>query len=135
MGEPVGLGETVRVHEQHRAQFLGAAEELLQPECGIGQIKAVHIGIDLDAAQSERTHRPIQLGHRQFGVLQRHSAQTDEAVGMLGGDLRDPVIDLRRQFGAQPRIGPVVVLGRCRRDGLDIDPHAVHRTQPGLNAG
>ena len=68
----------------------------------------------------------VELGDRQLRRLERHRAEPDKAVGMLGADLGDEIVDLARHREAEIGVGAVIGLARRRRDRLDVDPHQVH---------
>ena len=126
VAQALAVGVAQRVHEDQHAQFLAAREEFLQPQGRVGQVLAVDVGADLHPAQAEVLDRMVQLAHRQFGVLQRHRAQADEAVRMAGHHLRDAFVDLAGQFGAQARLGEIEEVIRRRAHRLHVHAHAVH---------
>ena len=91
VGETPGLGEPVRVHEDHEAQLLAAGEDLAK---AFGrQILAGDMGHDLDAAKAQGFVQSLELGDRQIGGLKRHRAEPDETVGVAAADLGDEIID------------------------------------------
>jgi hypothetical protein len=68
------------VHEDQDVELLRLGEE--RPEARIGEFQAADIGADLDAAQAQLFHQPLELGDRQLGRLQRHRAEANETIGM-----------------------------------------------------
>ena len=124
------FGKPVRVHEDDKAQFLAAREDLAKALRR--QVVAGDMGHDLDAAEAQRFMQSVELGERQLGGLERHGAETDETVGVAAADIRDEIVDGARRLEAEIGVGAVIGLARRRRDRLDVDPHPVHVLDPRL---
>ena len=106
------------------------AKEFFEAEARIGQVLAVHVGQDLDAAHAELVDAAVEFGDRHVRVLQRDRAHRDETLGPGGDDFGEAVVDLARELAAEIGFRPVEALVRRRRDRLDVDAHAVHVLQP-----
>ena len=123
------------MHEDHHAQLLGAGEETVELQVGVGQVLAVDVGADLDAPKTEVLDAMIELLDCQLGVLQRHRSHADKAVRGVGHHLGDALVDFAREFRAIGRFGPVKEVIRRRAYRLDVHAHAVHVLQALRHAG
>jgi len=121
------------VHEQHDAELLAFGED--RPEARGGEILAVDIGRNLDAAEPERFHKPFEFLNSQLGRLERDRPKPDEAIRVTPDDLGDVVVDKSRRRNAEIRLGPIEHLPWCGRDRLHVDAHHVHVGQPLFDRG
>ena len=112
------------MHEDERAQFLAAGEDLA--EAVGGEVFARDMGHDLDAAKSQGFVQAFEFGDRVIRSLQWDRAEPDKAVRIFAADLGDEIVDRPRGGEPQFRIGAVIGLARRGRDRLDVDPHPVH---------
>ena len=127
IAEAARLGEPVRMHEDEQPQLLDARPD--RAEALGRQILAGDMRHDLDAAKAERFVQPVEFGDGEFGRLERHRAEPDEAVRILAADLGDEVVDRargrrgrdrdrrRNRSGAAPARSPGCrsPYGPCRR--------------------
>ena len=128
VGEAPRFGKPVGMHEDDEAQLLAAREDLAK---ALGrQIVAGDMGHDLDAAEAQRFVQSVEFGERQLGGLERHGAETDEAVRVAAADIRNEIVDGARRLEPEIGVGAVIGLARRRRDRLDVDPHPVHVLDP-----
>ena len=84
--------------------------------------------------ESELLDDPLELAEREFHVLEWERAEADETIRMALDDLEEPVVDHPGELRADLRLSPVEVLRRHDRDGLDVDPHPIHVSEPDLRA-
>ena len=131
-GEAPGVREAVGVdHDQH-AEFLGLLPE--RREGGIGQLAAGDIGQDLHALEAELADAALELLGRLVAVGHRHAAEALEAVGLLGDELGDAVVDDPRRLHRDVEGKRVVALRRRRLDHLHVEAHGVEIGKPLLEA-
>ena len=118
------VGESERVDEDEHPKLLGGGEERSQG--WIGQVLAVDIGADLNAAKIKLLHAAPKLDDREFRRLQRDRAEADQPLGTARNDLGDVVVDRARGVPADIGRREIIVLRGRRRDRLHIDAEPVH---------
>ena len=133
MGQPLAMGEAVRMHHDEGAELLGAGKE--RAEFRIGQFLAVDIGQDLDALQFQVLHDVVEFAHRDLRLLQGDDAEPDKAVGLARAIFRDAVIGEAMCAFGDLGIDRVVTLRRRGRDDLDVDAHVVEIEQAAIDRG
>jgi hypothetical protein len=122
--QPVGVRGALGVDHDHQAEPLDLRPERRKPRAG--DLLALDVRADLDAAHAQRPGEVAQLLHRGGAVLQRHRAQRDEPPVVAGRGLRELLVDHPSGLGAQLGVGPVVVLEDGDGDGLDVHAHPIH---------
>jgi hypothetical protein len=90
-------------------------------------------GTDLDAAETELVDAALQFLDGKIGVLKRHLAEADMALGGLLHRLNDAVIDDLRGLVAEILVDVVIELLRVTAHRRDVDDHAVHVGQAQLH--
>ena len=130
VGQALRVCRALSVDHDRGAQPLDLGPERLQPVGG--DLLALDVGADLDAAHPQVGRQVGQLLHRGLRVLQRHRTERDEAVGVPAGRLDHLLVDQSCGPGAQLGVGPVEVLVDRWRDRLDVDAHRVHVREPDL---
>ena len=69
----------------------------------------------------------LELGDRERRHVQRQGAEPDEARGMRGDRLGDPVVGGAREPQARLRVGPFeALMHEARAQHLHVDAHGVH---------
>ncbi len=133
VSQALALCESGRMQKDDRAQFFCRRKYGLEP--GIGQLRAFHVGRDLDAAHAEFLHATPQLLHRQARRLHGKGPERDHPAAVPGCHFAQCVIhgtsDLVRQF----LFCPVAVVAGRRRQHLDVDAGSIHVRQAAFHAG
>ena len=127
--EPLAVGEAIGMNDDQEPEFLRLFPERRGDR--IGQFLAVDIGQDLHTLEAELGDA-LQFLRGFVAIGQRHRAERDQAVRLLGAIFRDAVIDeLRRLHAGFDRQRVIALAGR-RLDHLHVDAHGVEIAQPRL---
>ena len=106
------------------AEFLRSGEE--RTELRFGQLPAIDVGIDLDAAQPEVVHAATHFRDGQFGRLHRHRAHADKAIGVFRHGVGHRVVDGARNIAADAGVGEIEILTGRGADRLHVDAETIH---------
>jgi hypothetical protein len=59
--QPLALGVAGGMHEDDHVELLHLGKEFFQAEPAIGELRAIHVAVDLDPAQAQGFHAVVQL--------------------------------------------------------------------------
>ena len=124
VGQPLRMGGALGVDDDDEPERLHLGPERV--EALTGDLLALDVGADFDAAHAEIVCEITQFLDGRVGVLQRHGAQRLEPAGILRRRLDELLVHQPGDLGPQLRVGPVVVLVHRDRDRLNVDAHAIH---------
>ena len=98
----------------------------------VRELAAVDVGADDEAAQIEPADRVVHLLDGEVRLLERDVAETDEAVGVRGAQLGDPLVLHLHDPRGEIRLREVQELAGVDADHVDVDPLPIHLAEPAV---